>query len=369
MSIYTEWGFRENPFETMPLPADNKGATLMVGRDVASRKIIKGLQSSSKFVTVEGLNGVGKTSVINVSVFKSAVAQIGENSGPLFIPCRKAFQLRSDVTATEFKREVLLEIAQTLIQAREKLPIPRGYTKSPNNPKLNRWLNSIREQSGGFNTPIGGVNYQGVPNTSAGFLESGLEKAVLDWISLIFPSPAEGAVVCIIDNLELLQTSKAAREQIEAMRDDVLSMPGIKWVLCGALGIVQGVASSPRMAGYLQPSISIDDLSTAAAGEIFRKRIEFFSSEKEHRLPLTEANFEHLFKVLRGNLRAVLSECDNFCMFASDLEDEGKILSEATFESWFANQTREAYETSREFLGKRAMQVFEIACIKEAFSP
>ena len=369
MNIYAGWGFKGSPFETTPLPADRKGVSLMVGREKVARKIIKGLKSSNKFVTVEGLNGVGKTSVINVSVFQAAAEQITNGDGPLFIPCRKPFQLRPDVPAVEFKKEVLFEVAQTLIEARDKLPIPKGHIKSPNNPKLNRWLNSIEPAAGGFSTPIGGVNYSGVPNQSEGFSESGFEKSVVDWLKLIFPNSAEGGMVCIIDNLELLQTSKAAREQIESMRDDVMQIPGMRWVLCGALGIVQGVASSPRMAGYLQNSISIDDLEVSHAREIFRKRIEFFHLRQDHSLPLTEENFEYLFRVLRGNLRAVLSECENFCMHVSDLHDDDEAVPNDVFALWFESEIKHAYESSIEFLGKRAMEVFEVACDKEAFSP
>jgi len=216
-----------------------------------------------------------------------------------------------------FKKRVLLEVAQTLIQARDILLIPKGYTKSPNNRRLNRWLNSIRDDAGGFTTPIGGLNYQGIPNNTEGFEKSGLEKAIVDWVQLVFPSEAEGGIVCIIDNLELLQTSKAVRDALELMRDDVLAIPGLKWVLCGAVGIVEGVASSPRMAGYLQSSIKIDDLDRKAAAEIFNKRVEFYKEKKEVRLPITAENFEELFSILRGNLRAVLSETDDFCIYVS----------------------------------------------------
>ena len=103
MSIYRQWGFKDNLFETKALPANRQGAALMVGRDSATRKIVKGLSSSSKYVTVEGLNGVGKTSVINVAVYKSAEKQITDNDGPLFIPCRKIFQLEANISADEFK--------------------------------------------------------------------------------------------------------------------------------------------------------------------------------------------------------------------------------------------------------------------------
>ncbi|MEQ6247382.1 hypothetical protein ABMC89_00680 [Sulfitobacter sp. HNIBRBA3233] len=369
MSIYRNWGFKDNLFETKALPANRQGAALMVGRDKATQKIIKGLSSSSKYVTVEGLNGVGKTSVINVAVYKSAEKQIKENDGPLFIPCRKIFQLEAHSSADEFKTRVLLEVAQTLIQARDILPIPKGYTRAPNNRRLNRWLNSIRDDAGGFSTPIGGLSYQGIPNNTEGFAKSGLEKAIVDWVQLIFPSEAEGGVVCIIDNLELLQTSKAVREALESMRDDVLAIPGLKWVLCGAMGIVEGVASSPRMAGYLQSSIKIDDLDRKAAAEIFNKRVSFYKEKKETRIPITADNFEELFAMLRGNLRAVLSEADNFCMHASDVEDDGQEWSPELFNDWLKSKMEDVYEASKDFLGKRAIEVFHVACSKESFSP
>lgn len=202
-----------------------------------------------------------------------------------------------------------------------------------------------------------------------GFSKSGFEKAVRDWLSVVFPSPKEGGVVCIIDNLELLQTSKAAREQIEALRDDVLSIQGVKWVLCGALGIIEGVAGSPRMAGYLQKAISIGDLGASHAEELYDRRMEFFRGRDDATVPLRVENFVALFSMLKGNLRAVLSECDNFCLYASDLIDEGIELTSETFDAWLDEQIKESFETSVEFLGKRAFEVFEVACGKEAFSP
>jgi hypothetical protein len=369
MNIYIEWGFRSNPFETLPLPANQKGSKLMVGRETASRKIRKGLESSNKFVTVEGLNGVGKTSVINVSVFDAASQQIESSSGPLFIPCRKTFQLSSERKADDFKFEVLAEIGQTLIEAKDTLPIPKGYVKSPTNRALNRWLNSIDQKSGGFSTPLGGLNLGSGVTNSEGFNRSGLEKAVKDWLRLVFPSSNEGGVVCIIDNLELLQTSKSAREQIEALRDQVLSLEGVRWVLCGALGIIEGVAASPRMAGYLQRPITIGDLGKAHAGEIYRRRIDFFRREKSASVPINEQDFITLFEMYRGNLRAVLSECDSYCMHVSDLEDDQQTIGPDTFKNWLHSQVDEAYRTSVDFLGKRAFEVFEVACEKEAFSP
>jgi DNA-binding MarR family transcriptional regulator len=369
MDIFKNWGFKSDPFETLPLPANRKGVKLMVGREKATRKIQKGLYSSTKYVTVEGLNGVGKTSVINVSVFEAAANQITSGSGALFIPCRKVFQIDPLKSTADFRFEIFSEIAQTLISSKDTLPIPSGYSKAPTNPALNRWLNSIEHRSIGLTTPVFGGSLSISGSQTEGFNRSGFERSVRDWLELLFPTPAEGGVVCVIDNLELLQTSKAAREQIESLRDDVLSIAGVRWVLCGALGIIEGVASSPRMAGYLQGVIPIDDLKEEDAAEIYRRRIEFFKSEQGATVPLSEDNFVLLFKILRGNLRAVLKECGDYCTYASDIEDEGGAIKNETFDQWFNKQINDAHEASVEFLGKRALEVFEIACRKEAFSP
>lgn len=315
------------------------------------------------------MNGVGKTSVINVSVFDAAAEQILTSKGALFIPCRKVFQLSSDKSASSFKFEVLAEIAQTLIESKNILPVPSGNTKAPNNPALNRWLNSIEQRAAGLSTPVGGLNFGSSPNNGEGFNKSGFEKSVRDWLKLLFPSTNDGGVVCIIDNLELLQTSKAVREQIENLRDDVLAIDGVRWVLCGALGVIEGVAASPRMEGYLQKSIKIEDLDSSSAGRIYERRIEFFRKNPAASVPLRKENFLELFGILRGNLRAVLSEADNFCSYASDLEDDEIPIDDLTFKAWLKYQVEQAYETSVEFLGKRAFEVFEIACEKEAFSP
>jgi hypothetical protein len=51
--------------------------------------------------------------------------------------------------------------------------------------------------------------------------------------------------------MELLSTSKDARRRLEEMRDSVLNIPGVHWVLCGANGIVRSAVGSPRLTGRI----------------------------------------------------------------------------------------------------------------------
>ena len=64
VSIYQEWGFTSSPFQTTALPASDVGAQLITGRDKELQRLIKLIVGYPKMPTVEGLNGVGKTSIV-----------------------------------------------------------------------------------------------------------------------------------------------------------------------------------------------------------------------------------------------------------------------------------------------------------------
>ena len=69
-----------------------------------------------KIVTIEGLNGVGKTSLINVAVYRHFKDRLSSERGPLLIPCRTQFQLETDENAEAFSRRVIIEVMQTLLE-------------------------------------------------------------------------------------------------------------------------------------------------------------------------------------------------------------------------------------------------------------
>lgn len=225
---YTDWGFSGNPFETKPLPASSLGRELMVGREKVSKDIKRRLDNSSKLVTVEGLNGIGKTSAINVTIFNAFRSVVNGAAGPLYVPCRKIFQLDEDTDPAVLRRQVLLEVAQTLVERHAELPPRPGRTKQDNKTSLDRYINSpqVHSYSGGLNVGFlgGQASKSRETNTGIGFEMSGLEKQIVDWLEEVFPSSTSGGVVCILDNLELLQTSRRAQEVLEALRDTLFDI-------------------------------------------------------------------------------------------------------------------------------------------------
>lgn len=73
MSIYHDWGFSGTPFGTNALSPDENGEILLIGRDNELRKIKRRLETPPNIVTIEGDNGIGKTSLVNIAVFHSNV--------------------------------------------------------------------------------------------------------------------------------------------------------------------------------------------------------------------------------------------------------------------------------------------------------
>jgi len=376
-SIYDQWGFKSSPFETSALPADALGATLLTGRDKELQALATKLTNGTKYPTIEGLNGVGKTSIANVAaylLFRQYLEAGERGSEGLFIPCRKIFQLTPGRSLDDFCDDVYFEVAQTLI---ERAAETKRSDKPTATKALDKWLNApqLTALQGGFSLATFGMNLgaQTETNTSKGFERSGFRKAINDWLENIFPTAADGGVVCVIDNLELLQSSEAARAMVEQLRDRLFGIRGLRWVLCGALGIIYGVVASPRLSGHLQPPIPVGEIPDAFAGEILVNRVKAFTKPGfTSTLPLTESDFKQLYSLLRGILRSVLSSADDYCAW---IHAQGLMLTtdeerHKQFGMWLAGQCADEFSAIQKQLWATALRVFQHAiAVGGVFSP
>lgn len=361
---YDRWGFKKNPFETTSLSPSEEGEKLLVGRENEIGKLQKRVSNSSKFTTVEGLNGVGKTSLVNVAIYRKFLQGV-QGGGGLLVPCNQVFQFSNDISVQDFRNRVLMAVAQTLFDAVDYLPVPPGHTKDARLLELKQWMNSpfIRSFSGGIAGAAAALSKSaGSPSFDIVGVYSEIERI----LSRLAASNV--FIVCILDNLELLETSDAARDALEVLRDPVLNIKGIRWVLCGALGIMYGVASSARLSGYLQNPLTVEDLDRKYAREIFKSRVSAYAKSSKSSLPLTEENFVILFEIYHGNLREVLSAADEFCTYASDVEDDGGNYRNC-FDEWLDSEIDTAMSAVSGGLKGASKKVFLNACHKEVFSP
>lgn len=371
MNIYREWKFNDSPFKTTPLQPTQEGKELLVGRDSEVKKILTRLFNPPSIVTVEGLNGIGKTSLVNVALFDCYEDFFSKKVDTLFIPCLRTFQLNPSKNPEDFIDEVLIEVAQTLIKRAEELKI-LGFPLPENSNEINNWLNTPHLST--MQATLGplGFGRSSETNTSGGFEKSGFRHIVRNWLEEIFPFGNNGGIVCIIDNLEILETSDEARKAVEQLRDTLFNFPGVRWVFCGALGIIKSVAATPRLEGLLHDPIEIVGIQQKYAANIFDSRINYFKAAEDYYIPLTADSFSFLFDILSQNIRNTLSYANEYCMKVYD--DGSKFLTkedkEANFLTWVTELSNSYYSTVQSQLRPRALKLFgDIFNAGTSFSP
>jgi hypothetical protein len=333
---YKTWGFKENPFQTTALPPDERGDKLIAGRDRDIDVLLRRLNNQPQIVTLEGQNGIGKTSLVNVAIFRALEHFMEDKVNyPLFVPCHRTFQLTEGTNAEDFIDEVLLEASQSIIKHYEDLR-RLGVLVPESIDDLNQWLNDAHTKAYQITAgPIGG-GYSKELNTGQGFARSGFRLMVRHVLERMFPISNNGGIVCIIDNLELIQKSHHARQILEDLRDRLFSFQGLRWVICGSRGIVTSLVASPRLDGLLHNPIEVQLIEERYIYDILYKRVEVFRESPKSYLPITHKSFKSLYAVLMGNIRGVLKYANEYCTWIADeqrhpLTNEEK---ERAFDFW-----------------------------------
>lgn len=372
---YANWAFKENPFQPSPLHPDSRGERLLVGRDRELDTVKKRLHKQGKITCVEGPVGVGKTSLVNIAAFQCLNGYISQKASQLLIPCTQTFQLTPGETLDDFCIHVFTAVAQTLIVKANEI---RGIGLDlSNRSTLDAWLNSpnVTHVQAGLKFYFE-VSRNTQLNTSSGFSTSGFIRLVKEWLKEIFPAHGSGGVVCIIDNLELLETGNKARKILEGLRDRLFDTVGLRWVFCGANGIVSSVVASPRLGGYLvRPVLEIGSVGGEKIPEILKKRSEEFATRYgDEYLPILTSDLQQLYWIINFNLRDLLAHADDYCTYI--FEHAKRPTTDTTkhkeFESWLKKQTVDQYQDLAKRMPKDAWELLDTAMseeLKGSFGP
>ncbi len=383
LDIYAAIGFVENPFGVFALRPDEQGERLMVGRDEDIQTVAQRLHKHGKITCLDGHVGVGKTSLVNVAAYKCFKAYLAGETPQLIIPSLNSYQLKKDGNVDQFCQEVFQGVAQTLLKFASNLShfdLPEGLSL----PQLNAWLNSPMVQhlngqaGGGLSFGVtglasvsasGSLSESSQVNQSAGFSQSGFEALVRRWLDEIFAVQGNGGVVCIIDNVELLETGAAARRMLEALRDKLFNVNGLRWVFCGANGVIHSLASSPRLTAFLSEPLEVSNIHPSALQELIEARIREFSTNPEKAetdLPIEIDDLKDLYLLVNSNLRDLLSLADAFCEYCGNTRQPlSSKEKRARFEKWLHKATHEKYQALQSRISEKAWAVLDIAMSRQ----
>lgn len=294
MSTWLDYGFRENPYSTRPIEPTAEGLELLVGRTREIAALHAALTASDTHPTIEGSNGVGKTSLAQVTAYAAKRGAEGGHTKQLFLPVHDVFQVTPQNTPQGFVLEVCAALADAFDIHRGVLQ--RGDFVVPSGEDISHWRRAVAGRSSGGDA----------------FADARFAQTMFAWVGDCFPSAATGAFVCVLDNLELLETSVDAKRFLEALRDPLLRKRGLRWVLCGARGVISGAAGSPRLDGVLGEPLQLPHVEPDDAAEILQKRIEIYRLTDEYFMPVDPEGFAIVYAMLNHNLRDSFKLCQDF---------------------------------------------------------
>ncbi|WP_313517748.1 winged helix DNA-binding protein [Pseudomonas sp.] len=359
---YQSWGFTDSPFKAIPLGANSRDENLLIGRDQEIQRLSTLLKKTDKWTVVDGEIGSGKTSLINVATYKIYREYLKAPSGTLLIPATRTIQIEEKTTTENFCRETYQIIAESIIAKQSELAKHLVNYKLDSFKKIESLLNSPTITSiGGTLGPIG-ISNNSIPNESPTFTEAGFNSLIQSWLDELFGESTtnKGGVVIIIDNLELLKTSKTIRDILENLRDKVLNKTGIKWVLCGANGVIAATAST-RLTGYLQRTLQVENIPVTKSDEILESRIKAYHRDSaEAYLPFNPENFKTLHSILNKNLRDLLGKVDSYneeIMDSSDENPKSEIEKDEKFSNWLSEDSKEAHELTQRYSTKKSWSI------------
>lgn len=353
-TVWDEFGFKANPYGTSQLSPTAEGERLLVGREKEVRRLHRHWASMDTHASVEGANGVGKTSLVSVAAYTAMKASLTD-PGNLIVPLPDIYQLSDDLETFEY--QVYLGIANAII-AYDSTFQKCGH-KVPNVNDIRQWLNAPSVAGGGASISGFGANRTKAINTSAGFKDSGFRETVRFWLETIYPESSTGSFIGVIDNLELAETSREARRRLETLRDSVLSIPGVRWVLCGANGIINSSVGSQRLTGRIASPIRVSPIADADVKTVVERRIREFRATLSASPPVNGEAFDHLYRIAGRNLRNAFKHAQDFSMWLAD-EHPDSIPQDrpGLLEVWLAYQA-EQHEADISSVKPRAWKLFD----------
>lgn len=332
---WSERGFWANPYNTKPLGLDRDGVELLVGRDQLQAELISHLRASSAHATLAGPYGSGKTSLVRcvMRTFSEEAAKF--TAGQLLLPVMDPFSPREGEAAHNFVRRCLQELSLTIVRGSHLITLAGGHVGTQ--------LQALAEYVGEplLVTRGGGANVLGsgatvsrgkVVNTGFGFEESGLSRLVREALKGAFPDDELGALVACIDDVELCGSPAQVQQFLSEIREPLLTLEGVKWVIVGAEDVLGGAAGHPRLTGVMSGSRRIPQLSEAMAEAVVEKRIDLYHFGAEVSVPVDGPGFARLYEVSGRHLRGAFSLCMDFALYAERLgildSDEVMLRSE-----------------------------------------
>lgn len=325
MSMWTNLGFIENPFDTEPLKAEEKYVDFLIGRMDESLEFSTFLESNQRGVVIlSGVPGVGKTSFLNIQQY------LIENENLLtdkkLIAARHITNIQFNDSVIEIARRALNSICKSieLYCSLHDIEIPK------NTKRVRRWINQSAGASYDFGIVIAGFGGNfGKDNPLPNFNEVSFE-GIIDLINLITSEIKDylqyNGIIVALDNIENLD-EEILGKTLMAFRDTLFTCENVWWVIIGQSGLSSLIQSiQPKVFQRITGHIEFNPILSnelKAAIDIRVQKFSIHDLSNNGASPISENIYKRLYESSNGEIRFVFKYCITICQkFIKNIKKE-----------------------------------------------
>lgn len=349
VGVWVHYGYVSSPYSTSALRIVDADETLLVGREVELETVLRDLISGGQLVALEGDYGVGKSSLAAVAASTASHWREHRKSSPLILPAASPLELEANDTVAAFEQRAYYQVAGAILARADALVHDgfnlgqlrdfRSWLQSPAGGGWTAGIGASFPQSLDFNVSVG-RNRE--PNTGVGFSDAGVITLIDSWLNELFPTPLDGGVVLLLDNLEVLRKHPDRVDLFEALRDRLFKRNGLRWIISGAEGTVRVALNTPKMTGVFPEPIDLLPLPHDKIQEVIVRREAALRSRADAKLPVSPAAFEQAYVQTGRNLRVTLGLAERFALRTqpSEMAWMSQEQRDQAFHSWRAAEGR-----------------------------
>lgn len=326
---WTERGYWGNPYDTRPLGITETGIELLVGRERIRNELLTQLRASTAHPALAGPYGGGKTSLVRCLMSELEAEAREFDGGELLVPTPELMSPSGGEDAKEFVQRCLLQLCTTLLRWSHQISAAGGRV-SDRVEALSPFIAEPTHTSRSGGASIGGVGGSGSTatslNTNFEVQSNGFPQLVREALAEAFPADASGAMVACIDDIEAYGGAEKILSFLSEIREPLLKLPGVKWIVVGADEALDGVDQSPRLTGVVSALSDLSILSGEVVGEVVERRIATFHVGSIVVVPVNGTAFADIYEKSGRHLRAALNLALKFAVYA---DDQGILDSES----------------------------------------
>jgi hypothetical protein len=300
--VWTDLGFKDNPYNHRPLKVSEEDRALFVGRvEEAKRLILQTSGTKGGIVTVEGKVGVGKTSFVNAAQYDlSNIHTLG------LLPSFETI----DITGESEIGGLLLSTLSNATYAVERL---HGKSVTDKTEAFKRGKELVERSSHvGWGAQItlfgvgGGVSRQETATTPPSIILPTIIQTFDRFTESVVDKLNRKGIIIPLNNFDNLSETDII-SLLNRARDVALLRPRTWWILIGPPGMFSLLESKARRISEIitgEP-ISLNPLSLAEVHQAIDLRIKKLRLERNVKPPIPSTVVDLLYEVSNGEIRYI----------------------------------------------------------------